>query len=224
MALSVIIPLGPRDDDITPIIAELADLPKETEIIIALGNGREIQNDFPHRVRIVEGAPGRASQMNAAAHEAKGDLLWFLHVDSKLAPGLVPNLLRTAESYPDALLYNDLAFLNDGPALMSLNALAVRFRSDVLKMPFGDQGFCLTKSVFFNLGGYDEQAQYGEDHLLVWKAHQTGVPLRRTGSRIFTSARKYASGGWGKITGMHVWLTVKQAAPELIKLLRSKIS
>ena len=38
----------------------------------------------------------------------------------------------------------------------------------------GDQGFCLSATDLKGLQGYPEQASYGEDHLLVWKAGSMG--------------------------------------------------
>jgi hypothetical protein len=87
-------------------------------------------------------------------------------------------------------------------------------------MPFGDQGLVLARSTMAALGGFDESAPYGEDHLLVWAAHRGGVPLRATGARLLTSARKYQERGWLQTTSAHVLLTYRQAWPELLKLVR----
>ena len=74
--------------------------------------------------------------------------------------------------------------------------------------------------MFFSLGGFPEDAPYGEDHLLAWRAHQQGVPLRCTGARLRTSARKYGERGWLRTTARHVYLTYRQALPEAARLWR----
>jgi hypothetical protein len=71
----------------------------------------------------------------------------------------------------------------------------------------------LPRRCFLVLKGFDEQASYGEDHLLVWAAHRAGLPLRQIPSTLETSARKYAKHGWLSTTIMHWWLTVAQAWP-----------
>jgi GT2 family glycosyltransferase len=67
-------------------------------------------------------------------------------------------------------------------------------------MPFGDQGFCISKTLFHEIGGYPEKAPYGEDLLFVWKAKETGVKLHHVPSKLITSARHYQETGWFKLT------------------------
>lgn len=162
---------------------------------------------------------GRAAQMNAGARQATRKFLWFLHADTTLAPSCISALQRSLAADPNALHYFDLKFAADGPWLMRVNALGVWIRSHVLGMPFGDQGFCLSGEVFGMLGGFQTEAAYGEDHLLVWRARQSNVVLRCVGAGLTTSARKYAEHGWLQTTVRHGVLTVKQAFPEWIKLI-----
>ena len=81
----------------------------------------------------------------------------------------------------------------------------------------------LEKEAFHSLGGFDESAAYGEDHLLVWKARQAGLRLKCTGADIATSARKYRERGWLKVTLQHLWLTACQATPQFYLLMKARI-
>lgn len=87
-------------------------------------------------------------------------------------------------------------------------------------MPFGDQGLVVPARCFAALGGFDETARYGEDHLLVWTARRHKLPLRRIGATLLTSARKYQRGGWAAVTARHLWLAAIQAWPEWRRLRR----
>jgi rSAM/selenodomain-associated transferase 2 len=60
---------------------------KELELIVADGGSTDktVQLAEPH-ARVVTSARGRAVQMNAGAHVAQGDILWFVHVDTLLLP------------------------------------------------------------------------------------------------------------------------------------------
>jgi hypothetical protein len=127
-------------------------------------------------------------------------------------------VISPGRAHPDAIQYFDLEFQPDGPRLARLNALGARFRSRWLGMPFGDQGLCLRRDLFWRLGGFDETAAYGEDHLLIWAARRAPIPLQPVGAVITTSARKYASNGWFATTALHSWRTWRQAIPQLIKL------
>jgi GT2 family glycosyltransferase len=97
---------------------------------------------------------------------------------------------------------------------MCINRWGVHFRSRILKVPFGDQGFCIRKDMFQILGGFPDNVPYGEDHIFVWKARQQGVKLQPVCSTLYTSARKYKKHGWLKTTLLHQYLWVKQAWPQ----------
>lgn len=222
MRVSVIIPLSPIETELPSLLQNLVALPKDCEIILALPQGAEpVINMTESKLNIrshIEGS-GRAAQMNAAARHALGDQLWFLHADTRLDHTAITALFRRLDQFPDWLLYADLAFINDATPLMRLNEIGVWFRSHVMGMPFGDQGLCIKKRLFFEIGGYPENVAYGEDHVFVWRARQHGIKLRPINARIYTSARKYLQRGWLKTTGLHLWLTWRQAWPEWYRLI-----
>ncbi len=170
----------------------------------------------------MESSPGRAKQLNTGANTALGRFLWFLHADTIVSTAAVAALENELQRQPTALHYFRLKFQDDGPRQMNLNAAGVWFRSRWLGMPFGDQGICIERSTFQKLGGYDETAAYGEDHLFVWKARQNGICLNGIREPIQTSARKYRQHGWWRTTSRHVILTFRQAIPEFWRLIRKR--
>ena len=220
--ISVIIPLAPQEDKWKELAPQLSALPKGSEIILVTGIGERFDISGFENLRVVEGKSGRAGRMNSGAECALNDFLWFLHADSKFAPDAIEKLVDCFGRDPDALYYHDLKFMDDGPKLIKLNEKMVRWRSDFFKIPFGDQGFAISKELFFEIGGYCDDCEFGEDHLFTWKVRQEGYPVKCTGSSIYTSARKYEKGGWGRVTALHVFLTFKQGLPELVKLLRKR--
>ncbi|MBL4767489.1 MAG: glycosyltransferase family 2 protein [Rhodobacteraceae bacterium] len=220
--LSIIIPLGPEEDQLAPLLADLAQLPAATEIILVACEGQEPEvGDKP--VRWLRSEQGRALQQNVGAKAATGAFLWFLHADSRVTPEALAALERSLKVAPEALHYFHLKFKGDGPRAMGLNEAGAWFRSEILGVPFGDQGFCLGKDIFARIGGFNETAAFGEDHLLVWQARQAGVKLRCVGASLPTSARKYSIHGWGALTLKYQLLWLRQAAPELVKLLRLRL-
>ncbi len=238
--LSVIIPLAPAEAAWCGLAADLAHLPTGSEVILASpfppkGRLGITENLDGRRFRLVwlQTQRGRALQLNAGASAATGRFLWFLHADSRLTPHRIQTrqaaegvqaLLASLKVDPEALHYFDLKFLDDGPSLMPVNALGAYVRSHALGMPFGDQGFCVQRSTFERLGGFDPRVAYGEDHGFVWKAGRAGVALRCTGAALYTSARKYRQKGWGPTTLRHILLTYKQAVPELVLTLRKRLA
>lgn len=222
MRISVIVPVAPSETALSDLLRDLAILPGNCEIILALPRGAKAPESVllasRQNIRYHAEGGGRAAQMNAAARQASGEYLWFLHADSRLDHVVITALLHQLTQFPDGLFYADLAFQGYAPTLMRINQAGVWLRSHFLGMPFGDQGFCIQRQLFNKIGGYDENLPYGEDHVFVWRARQSGIKLRPLKACITTSARKYQQHGWLKTTCQHVWLTWKQAWPEWQKL------
>ncbi|WP_376098025.1 glycosyltransferase family 2 protein [Roseomonas sp. CCTCC AB2023176] len=212
--LSVIVPLAPDETEEGPLLEALRHLPAGSEVIVVRSGGaaRARPGAWPEGIafREVTSGRGRARQMNLGAREARGEWLWFLHADTRLDARAIAALGAFTGRGEPALGWFGLRF-RDGPALTRVNAAGANLRSAWLGIPFGDQGFVIRAADFARLGGYDEAAPYGEDHLLVWAARGAGLPLRRVGATLSTSARKYARKGWGPTTWLHVRLTAVQA-------------
>lgn len=212
--LSVIIPLAPGEQAWRRLLPQLAACGVRSEILLVHVESDHVDPDDgdPNPdLRLIASAPGRARQLNAGARAACGRWLWFLHADSRLTANVLPQLQGFIAADVDALGYFDLRFEHDGPWLTRLNAAGANLRARWLGLPFGDQAFVLRAETLRRLGGYDESARYGEDHLLVWRAHAAGLPLRRLPAVIVTSARKYRQQGWLPTTLKHLWLTARQA-------------
>ena len=193
--ISIIIPVGPEENELEALWEDLRPIEKEAELIVIHGSSRP-------------------KQLNEGAQKATRDFLWFLHADSRCSPKTLKSLLESLGKDPRALHYFNLRFLPDGPSLMRINEIGCWIRSRFLGLPFGDQGFCLSKMNFERLGGFPEEVPYGEDHLFVRRAHQHGVPLKSTGATLKTSARKYQEQGWFHTTGLYYKLWTRQARLE----------
>ena len=224
--VSVIIPIGPQEASWRSLLRQLAGVATDAEVLLVAAHAEP--NDFiassvpngPHgHIRWIATTAGRARQMNHGAKLSTRPFLWFLHADSSISLDAMLALRRSLDLHPHALHYFDLAFQNDGPSLARLNALGARIRSRYLGLPFGDQGLCMSRDTFQRLGGFDETAAYGEDHLLVWEAHHRRVLLHPLGVPITTSARKYRANGWLATTLVHGWRTCRQATPQFVRLL-----
>ncbi|WP_298869035.1 glycosyltransferase family 2 protein [uncultured Gimesia sp.] len=229
--ISVVIPVLDGECFWKDLIADLAFFPDSAEFLF-ISNGNQPQeftelagqNQIESRSHWYCSSVGRAIQMNLGASEACGSSLLFLHSDSRLSETGIGLLIQSLKLSPGALHYFNLKFPDQSSFLMKLNQWGVYFRSHILGIPFGDQGLCLNRDLFMELGGYNESAAYGEDHLLVWVARRRGVRLKCTGASIETSARKYQQQGWLKITLQHVFLSLFQAVPQLFLLIKDRIA
>lgn len=215
LKLSVIIPVGPGELAWRELLGDLAALADSAEILLVAPAGespadfRAADHGLELPVRWLEAPRGRARQQNRGAAVARGEMLWFLHADSRV-PADTVRAAQHADA-PGSIGYFDLHFHDDGPWLVRLNSVGARIRSRWLGLPFGDQGLLLPRQLFDALGRFDESLARGEDHALVWSARRAGVPLLPLGAPLFTSARRYREGGWLRTTLRHARLTVAQA-------------
>lgn len=193
--ISIIIPVAPFEPLLEALLKDIRPIEKEAEVIVVRGSSR-------------------ARQLNEGAQNATRDFLWFLHADSRFSPGTLKSLLKSLRNNPHALHYFNLRFLPDGPPLMFVNEIGCWIRSRILGVPFGDQGFAISKEKFERIGGFPETLSYGEDHLFVWRARQKRIRIRCTKAPLYTSARRYAETGWAKLTWAYARRWTRQAWPE----------
>jgi hypothetical protein len=229
--ISVIVPIAPGDTAWRSLLVDLRPLPTGAEILLAAAS--EPPDDFDDLLRQTSlkcpvtwlvGRAGRATQLNHGAARATNRFLLFLHCDSRISEAAFDALSRSLARDDRAIYFFDLVFVPDGPRLMWLNGWGANLRSRWLKLPFGDQGLCISAFLFQRLGIFDEQAPRGEDHLLIWKAHQLGIPVKPTGATIATSARRYAENGWLWATCVCLYRTGVQAMPQWIRLLAARLT
>ncbi len=226
--ISIIIPLSSGETAWRQLLPQILKLDADIEILMLCADDNDVSaiqasTAYHQNLRVFSGNAGRAGLMNQGASLSNGCYLWFLHADSFLPNDCAAVLLQATRLNNPALYYFDLQFLADGPRWMPLNNAGVYFRSHYLKMPFGDQGFFLSKTVFDLIGGFNIMAPFGEDHLLVWQAHHRGIPVLPIGSILMTSARKYDRHGWIKTTLKHLFLTISQALPQCWLLIKHRL-
>ena len=220
--VSVIIPTRVDDTTWKDLLENIHALVRVAEVIVVIPTlieeeATQFTAKYPN-LKILTSALGRGTQLNTGAQVAVSKYLWFLHGDSKLSSESVLEISKlTNQPNQRALYYFKLKYLNDGPLLMRINEVGARLRSSLLGIPFGDQGFFISKQLFKDLGGYDENTKYGEDHLFVWQCKKHRVSLICLNANIFSSARKYVEHGWFKTTLLHVSLTIKQILAVLLE-------
>src|SRR4029077_17412132 len=85
--LSIVMPVLDEGEGIAATLDALADLRAlGTEVIVVDGGSRDatIQRARLRADRVIPAPRGRAVQMNAGAAKANGDVLLFLHADTRL--------------------------------------------------------------------------------------------------------------------------------------------
>ncbi|MBN3906553.1 MAG: TIGR04283 family arsenosugar biosynthesis glycosyltransferase [Nostoc sp. NMS1] len=148
-------------------------------------------------VKVISSSPGRAVQMNAGAVAASGEILLFLHADTRLPTGF-DEMIRTALQQPGIVAG---AFkLRIDASLLSLRWVewGVKMRSHFCQMPYGDQAIFLTKEAFQQIGGFPE-LPIMEDFELMRRLKPIGR-IVIISTPVLTSARRWLQKGVFKTT------------------------
>lgn len=152
--ISIIIPVLNEAISLGRVIQRLADVSHLETIVVDGGSQDETVNIAKSfGVDVICTTPGRASQMNAGAAIATGDILLFLHGDTIL-PANFDNLIR--ETLEDSkVIAGAFEIKIDSQRLgVRLIERMVNLRSHFLSLPYGDQGIFITRAVFQDMGGF----------------------------------------------------------------------
>ena len=194
-ALSLVVPVLDEERNLERLLPELGALAPGAEVIVVDGGSRDdgaaVVAHHP-RVRWLAGPRGRALQMNAGAAAAAGEVLLFLHADTRLPPGFDAAI---AASLADPSVVGgrfDVRLDNPGAAFRMI-ATMMNLRSRLSGIFTGDQAIFVRRATFESLGGYSE-IPLMEDIELSRRLKRRGR-LACLRARVTTSARKWERDG-----------------------------
>jgi rSAM/selenodomain-associated transferase 2 len=193
--LSIIIPVLNEGDNIAAALDALAHLRAlGTEVIVVDGGSRDatVERAKLRADRVVLAPRGRALQMNAGAERASGDVLLFLHADTRLpaeASRLVLNGLDQSRR-----VWGRFDVKIDGRSrLLPVVAWLMRLRSRLTGIATGDQAIFLRREAFQVVGGFPTIALM-EDIAICKRLKRLGRPLCLRAC-VTTSGRRWDKNG-----------------------------
>ncbi|HZL40369.1 MAG TPA: TIGR04283 family arsenosugar biosynthesis glycosyltransferase [Pseudolabrys sp.] len=194
MKLSIIIPVLDEAAGIEAALAALAPFrARGVEVIVADGGSSDGTTERARAFadQVIAAPRGRSVQMNAGAAAATGDVLLFLHADTRLPANadrlVVDGLAHSGRSWGRF----DVRF--DGGALLELVAPMMNWRSRLTGIATGDQALFVTRAAFEHAGGFPAIALM-EDVALSTKLKRIGKPLALH-ARVTTSGRRWRKHG-----------------------------
>jgi len=193
--LSVIIPALNEAAGIGTTLAALAQMRERgAEVIVVDGGSSDdtIARAQPLADRVLAAPRGRAAQMNAGAAAATGDVLLFLHADSRLPADADRLILAAVGAAAETWGRFDVAIEGRHP-LLPVIAWFMNRRSRLTGIATGDQGLFVTRALFAAAGGYPPIALM-EDVALSQALRARGAP-RCLRERIVTSGRRWERHG-----------------------------
>ena len=154
MKVSVIIPTLNESSGLANTIAKMREN-SPCEILVGDGGSDDGTLAIARQsgARVIHSQRGRARQMNAAANEAVGDLLLFLHADTVLDPAGYRKMRETMRRNNLVGGAFGLQLDSDKTSLKVISQLAT-WRSKYCNLVYGDQAIFVRKDIFREMGGY----------------------------------------------------------------------
>jgi rSAM/selenodomain-associated transferase 2 len=165
------------------------------EIIVVDGDpyGETANTIERKEVKTVLSPKGRALQMNAGAAAARGEILLFLHADTRLPDGALQKISSAMGQGKYMAGAFDLGIDSDKPALRAI-ARAASLRSRFTRIPYGDQAIFVLRDYFNKIGCY-KNIPLMEDVELMQRIKNAGDKIYIISDRVSTSPRRWEREG-----------------------------
>jgi rSAM/selenodomain-associated transferase 2 len=198
--ISIIIPVLNESDNIGSLITHLINNSSSSNIadIIVVDGGstdgsQAIIASFK-TVRLINSEKGRAKQMNLGAKQANGDIFYFLHADSFPPKDFDQFIIAEVEKGNKAGCFR-MQF-DSNHWWLKLASWFTQFSWRACRG--GDQSQFITRDLFEEIGGYNEDYIIYEDNILINALFERNafIVINKT---LKTSARLYKKHGVWKV-------------------------
>jgi rSAM/selenodomain-associated transferase 2 len=206
--ISLIIPIRGEAPEVAERFRPFS-IPGKTEILIAdCGESPETTRAFESLgARIASGPGSRGLRLDRAARQARGDVLFFVHADSRPPENALSAIAETIAAGAVAGAFS-LAYENQ-TAAMAWIAWWANLRSRRLGLPFGDQGLFCRREAYAACGGFRD-LPVCDDVDIVRRLKRVGRLTVRA-EKTVTSPRRYREAGaarqvlrnWRVLTGYY---------------------
>jgi rSAM/selenodomain-associated transferase 2 len=156
--LSIVVPVLNEAAEIETALQALAPLrTRGCEVIVVDGGSADDTLALAKSLsdRTIAAPRGRASQMNAGGATAKGDVLLFLHADTRLPENADALVIDALSRSRRAWGRFDVRFTKGA---LPLIAWTMNVRSRLTGIATGDQAMFVTRKAFESVGGFPEIA------------------------------------------------------------------
>ena len=158
MKLSVVVPVLNEAAGLPGLCEHLMPLVRQgVEVILVDGASEDGSADLIECMgfSLVRAPRGRALQMNAGAAAASGDVLLFLHADTRLPPAALQRLESRVTQVHDWGRFD--VCIEGRSAMLKLVAWMMNTRSRLTGIATGDQALFMTRAAFDAVGGFPPQ-------------------------------------------------------------------
>jgi len=194
-SLAVVVPSFNEATRLPLLLADLAAGPTDliSELVVVDGGSRDGTSHLARQggARVLHAQASRGWQLQVGVASTTAPWLLLLHADARLQPGW-PEALQRAMAAPESAWAFDLAVAGPGLPLRLLE-LAVRLRTQLRRLPYGDQGLLLPRALLQRAGGIP-QLPLMEDLLLIQRLQRL-APIRRLECPLQVNGRRWRRHG-----------------------------
>lgn len=149
---------------------------------------------------VLRGPANRGEQQNLGAESANGEILLFLHADTRPPDGFADQV-RTILGEPGTIAGAFRFGLDASGFGFSLVEHMVRLRCELLSLPYGDQALFMSRQAFEEAGRFADLPVM-EDFDLIRRLKRAGK-IQIADSAAVTSARHWRERGVWQVTWRH---------------------
>ena len=203
--ISIIVPTLNEETCIAGTLNTLLELTGDKEILVVDGGSQDRTLEIVRALgcRVVPSDRGRGCQLQAAGAEASGEVLWFVHADTRPGPGALEAI--EAALRDGRVVGGNFALIFDGDHYAARQMTWIYPLLRLLGLSYGDAGIFIRKTVYDAIGGCHPYPLF-EDLDLVQRMKRHGKFLHLP-SRIVTSARRFS--GPGYVRAWTIWITLQ---------------
>lgn len=158
--ISLIVPMLNESEHLPELLEHLLHCKRTgCEIILVDGGSTDQSPEQAEALgfKVLRSAKGRALQMNLGASSAKGDILLFLHADTRL-PSNADQLIFQAIQNNKAAWGRFNVHITGRSSMFRVIAWFMNHRSRLSSIVTGDQAIFITKNLFERVGGFPVQS------------------------------------------------------------------
>ena len=190
-AISVIIPTLNEAGNLDTLMGRLGVSDMHREVIVVDGGSTDTTRDVArrHGARLLRAGPGRGQQLAVGSEQARGEVLLFLHADSRPALDALGAVVHGLEARPEAVGGNFRLLFDGG---RRFDRWLIRFYAWIRRrgLYYGDSGIFVRGHVYRAIGGFRDMAVM-EDYDFVRRLERGGITICIAEPPLITSSRRF---------------------------------